>query len=104
MVLEALQERGYSEDETKADFVVKLVTGTGAVPISSAERTVTTGSARGFIGIDIYDRPTGTEVWQGSAFAEIDPEKIDDTLLKMGVAHMLAGFPARNTPRVATAR
>jgi hypothetical protein len=103
MVLQALRERGYVEDESKADFVVKLAAGTGAVPKSVGERTVTTGSARGFIGIRIYDKQTGSEVWAGTAFAEIEPEQIDDKVLEMGVAHMLASFPTKSTARVAAA-
>jgi hypothetical protein len=103
VVLEALQGRGYLEDQTKSDFIVKLTAGTGAIPNPSVEHAPPTGLARGFIGIDVYDASTGTEVWQGSAFAEIDPEKIDDTLLKMGVAHMLSDFPARDTAGVAAA-
>jgi Domain of unknown function (DUF4136) len=104
LVLAALQERGYTENETKADFIVKLATGTGAGPGPGpeVERAVHVPVARGFIGINIYDAPTGTEVWQGSAFAEIDPEKIDDSLLEMGVSHMLAGFPARESAGVAS--
>jgi Domain of unknown function (DUF4136) len=103
LVLAALQERGYTESETKADFIVKLATGTGALGASGAERAVPTSLARGFIGIDVYDAPTGAEVWQGSAFAEIDTEKIDDSLLKMGVSHMLASFPGRETAGLAVA-
>jgi hypothetical protein len=105
LVLAALQARGYIENETNADFIVKLATGTGPGPGpgSDLERAVNVSTARGFIGINIYDAPTGTEVWQGSAFAEIDPEKIDDSLLKMGVSHMLADFPAREPSGVAVA-
>lgn len=108
VVLAALQERGYTADDSGGDFVVKLAAGTGpdvyrGEPMGS-ERTMPTGLARGFIGIDIYDRPTGTEVWQGSAFAEIDPSAIDDSLLKMGVDHMLKDFPAKDSGGVATSR
>ncbi|HEY0468508.1 MAG TPA: DUF4136 domain-containing protein [Polyangiaceae bacterium] len=102
-VLEALQARGYVEDETKADIIVKLAAGTGTIPNPAADRAVPGGPARGFIGIHIYDAPSGTEVWQGSAFAEIDPEKIDDSLLRMGVEHMLTDFPARKAEPVANA-
>lgn len=103
LVLAALQERGYSEDGAKGDFIVKLATGTGAVPAPGAERALPPTTARGFIGIDIYDAQAGTQVWQGSAFAEIDPEKIDDSLLQMGVSHMMASFPARDAGGVAAA-
>ncbi len=104
LVEAALQERGYMEDTAKGDFVVKLATGTGEVPSPAADRASATGLAQGFIGIDIYDGSTGGEVWQGSAFAEIDPEKVDDSLLKMGVSHILANFPTRSTADVASAR
>jgi len=103
LVLAALEERGYSENDAKADFIVKLATGTGAVPAPGAERALPSSVARGFIGIDIYDAQAGTQVWQGSAFAEVDPEKIDDSLLKMGVSHMLSSFPARQAGGVAAA-
>jgi hypothetical protein len=101
VVLDALLDRGYVEDPNQSDFIVKLAAGTGELANPAAERAVPTGLARGFIGIDVYDASTGTEVWKGSAFAEIDPEKIDDSLLKMGVSHMLADFPFRDTPGVA---
>ena len=103
-VLEALQQHGYVESENKGDFIVKLAAGTGTIENPAAERAVPGGPARGFIGIHIYDAEAGTEVWQGSAFAEIDPEKIDDSLLKMGVEHMLAEFPSRNQAPVANAK
>jgi hypothetical protein len=93
--------RGYVEEETKSDIIVKVAAGTGAIPNPAADRALPGGPARGFIVIHIYDAPTGTEVWQGSAFAEIDPEKIDDALLKMGVEHMMAEFPTRKPAPVA---
>lgn len=101
VVLEALQDRGYVQAPEKSDFIVKLAAGTGAVANPAAERAIPTGIARGFIGIDVYDASTGSEVWQGSAFAEIDPEKIDDSLLRMGVNHMLSDFPSRDPAGVA---
>jgi hypothetical protein len=103
VVLEALQEHGYVENDTNAELIVKLAAGTGTIPNPAAERAVPGGPALGFIGIHIYDARAGTEVWQGSAFAEIDPAKIDDSLLKMGVEHMLADFPTRKPAPVAKA-
>src|SRR5712671_1162214 len=74
VVLAALQEHGYVAQDAGGDFVVKLAAGTGPDVYRNeqhgAERAVPTGLARGYIGIDIYDRSTGSEVWQGSAFAE----------------------------------
>ena len=105
IVLESLKAHGYTESDSSGDFVVKLVTGTGAAfTQGTLERATPTGLARGFIGINIYDGPTGAQVWQGSAFAEIDPEKIDDSLLKLGVTHMLADFPSKSAAGVASAR
>jgi hypothetical protein len=103
VVLQAFQGRGYVEDQTKADFIVKLAAGTGELPNPGLEHTAPTNLARGFIGIDVYDASTGAQVWQGSAYAEIDPEKIDDALLKMGVTHMLSDFPSRDTASLAAA-
>ena len=103
-VLEALQQHGYVEDENKGDLIVKLAAGTGMVANPAAERAVPGGPARGFIGIHIYDAGAGTEIWQGSAFAEIDPERIDDSLLKMGVAHMFAEFPTHARAPLADAK
>jgi Domain of unknown function (DUF4136) len=95
MVQTALEARGYVQEPGKGDFIVKLASGTWEPPSNSVERPAELPPARGFIGIDVYDATTGIEVWQGSAFAEIDPQKIDDTLLQRGVMHMLAQLPAR---------
>ena len=106
VVLSALQQRGYQAHDAQGDLVVKLATGTGPEVLQGergVERALPTGLARGYIGINIYEGSTGTEVWQGSAFAEIDPAKIDDSLLEMGVAHMLQDFPARDAGSVASA-
>lgn len=107
VVLAALQQRGYTPDDVNGDFIVKLAAGTGpAVYIATQgldERATDTGLAQGFIGINVYDRATGNEVWQASAFAEISPAKIDDSLLEMGASHLLKDFPAREAGQVATA-
>ena len=102
IVLTTLQKRGYVEDKSKSDFIVKLVTGTGEGANASAEHADLQIEgyrppmpAKGFIGIHIYDAPSGSMIWQGSAFAEVDPEKIDDGLLQRGVDHMLANLPTR---------
>ena len=103
VVLEAFRGRGYVEDQTRPDFIVKLAAGTGELPKPGLEHTAPTSHARGFIGIDVYDASTGTQVWKGSAYAEIDPEQIDDSLLKMGVTHMLSDFPSRDLATLAAA-
>ena len=107
VVLATLQQRGYTLDDAGGDLIVKLAAGTGpAVYIATQghdERATDSGLAQGFIGINVYDRATGNELWQASAFAEISPAKIDDSLLEMGVNHMLKDFPARQSEQVAAA-
>jgi hypothetical protein len=109
LVKTALEERGLTEVAQNPDTVVKLATGSGSEPrlrpaapdsvLIPAERGP--APAVGFIGIDIYEAASGVEVWQGSAFAEIDPMKIDDALLQQGVDHMLEGFRSRPEESVA---
>jgi hypothetical protein len=101
-VREALLRLGYVEDQAKGDFVVTLATGSGSIESPAMERSNAAGLIRGFIGIHIYDAATSTEVWQGSASAEINPQNIDDSLLKMGVERMLADFPMRKGVQVAS--
>lgn len=99
-----LKQRGYAASDANGDLIVRLLGGTGAASTKQpAERAIETGLARGFIGLDIYDGATGAQVWQGSAFAEIDPDKIDDSLLKLGVTHMLADFPRKSGASAASA-
>ncbi len=106
IVLTALEQRGYVANDAQGDLVVKLATGTGPEIFQhvdkGAERAIPSGLASAYIGINIYDGSSGAEVWQGSAFAEIDPSKIDDTLLQTGVAHMLQDFPSKDQHSVVT--
>jgi Domain of unknown function (DUF4136) len=110
VVLATLQQRGYVEDSSKSDFIVKLVTGTGdgTNAVERADLQIEgyrrPAPAQGFIGVDIYDAASGTMIWQSSAFAEVDPAKIDDTLLQRGVDHMLADFPPGHSTASASAK
>jgi len=90
------RERGYVKTGGRADFVVKLASGTGEPKTMPPEQRGGTVPATGFIGIDVYDGASGTQVWQGSAFAEIEMERIDDALLARGVNHMLTTFPGKD--------
>jgi hypothetical protein len=113
LVKAALEERGLTETLGNADLVVKLATGSGsgyqlrASPQGSGlvppERAPGPVPAVGFIGIDVYARASGNQIWKGSGFAEIDPMMIDDALLRRGVDHMLAGFGSQPTESVAQA-
>jgi hypothetical protein len=112
LVKTALQDRGLTEAADHPDIVVKLATGNGVgyqlrpsddwvgIPPERAPGPV---PAVGFIGINIYGGASGNQIWQGSAFAEIDPMTIDDALLRVGVDHMLQGFGAPRTESVAKA-
>jgi hypothetical protein len=97
LVERSLQARGYRASSEKSDLVVKISTGSGSLPGDKIQRGNAAADApAGFIGIDAYDGKTGVSIWHGSAYAEVDPERMDDGLLARGVEHMLAGFPARH--------
>jgi hypothetical protein len=94
LVEAAFVARGYVKSTEAGDFTVKLASGTNSETSSVGERSAVR-RPEGFIGIDVYDRATGAEVWHGTAFAEISLDKIDDELLRRGITHMLAGFPTQ---------
>jgi hypothetical protein len=92
-----LERAGYVETPQSRDLVVKLATGMIAAtnPESNPELYRSAPSpARGYIGVHMYDASTGSMIWQGAAFADIDPEHIDDALLQRGVDNMLSRLPA----------
>ena len=95
LVQASLQGRGYQQSPENADLVIKVSTGSGTLPPEEVQRGPVPEANAGFIGIDAYDRASGAGVWHGSAFAEIDPQHIDEHLLRRGVEDMLASFPAR---------
>jgi hypothetical protein len=97
LVQASLQNRGYQQTADNADLVIKISTGSGTLPREKVQRGNPAAEApAGFIGIDAYEAASGAGIWHGSAFAEIDPEHIDERLLSRGVEDMLASFPARN--------
>ena len=106
VVLGALQRRGYQANDAQGDLHREARHWHGARRTTGRERC-RKGDRHGprarLHRNRTYEGSTGSEVWQGAAFAEIDPAKIDDSLLEMGVAHMLQDFPARDPGSVATA-
>jgi hypothetical protein len=97
LVEASLAQRGYAPGQQDADLVIKISTGSGTLPGDGVQRgNASAQTAAGFIGIDAYDRATGSAVWHGTAFAEINPELIDNALLARGVERMLADFPKRS--------
>ena len=98
LVESSLRKMGYQRADSGADLVVKISTGSGRILDDVPQRGNAPPSvAAGFIGLDFYDAANGAAVWHGIGYAEIDPEKIDEALLAMGVQHLLADFPARTT-------
>jgi hypothetical protein len=95
-VLAFLEQRGYVEDNARADFVVKYASGTREVAGPGGGYLDVEGpsSVEESISIDVYDAATGTHVWHGDARAEIDRKKIDDNLLRLSVERVLADVPA----------
>jgi Domain of unknown function (DUF4136) len=101
----ALREKGYVEDDTKPNFVVRFGAGTqqketgGYVEDSTGSPdTVSFGK----IKVDIFDASTKTEVWRGSAVSQIDLTKdIDNRLLERTVQGVLASFPTRSATSIA---
>ena len=92
-----LEARGFAEVTEKPDMTIKLAAGSGSGEATYREQ----GPAVGFIGVDVFSASSGNQIWQGAAFAEVDPTKIDDALLQRGVQHMLQGFgskPGANAP------
>ena len=52
--------------------------------------------------IDAIDNETGELVWHGSARVEVEPGKVDEDVLRRAVSRVLASFPPRPVPAVAT--
>ena len=93
----SLQERGYHPSADKADLLIKISAGSGTLDDDKVDRggPSSVKIPAGVIGVDAYDSATGVTLWHGSAFAEIDPQQIDEHLLSRGVKEMLASFPNR---------
>jgi len=93
----SLQERGYQPSTDKADLLIKISAGSGTFDDEKVDRggPSSVKVPAGVIGVDAFDSATGVTIWHGSAFAEIDPQRIDEQLLSRGVKQMLASFPNR---------
>jgi hypothetical protein len=101
LISTALREKGYVEDDTKANFVVRFGAGTQQRLDTAVVDEGSTGSSDGIslgkIEVDIFDVPTKAEVWRGSAVSLIDLTKdIDNRLLERAVQGVLASFPTRS--------
>lgn len=100
LVASTLTQRGYVQDSTKPDFVVRLGAGTRDVETATTfdgESPVFDDSfTLGKMKIHIYDASSKTEVWQGSVVTKVDLTRpIDDVAIQRAVQDVFATFPPR---------
>jgi hypothetical protein len=102
LISSALQQKGYVEDDSKPNFLVRF--GVGAKTLSRPLYDSDPGwlpddnveTQR--IDVDIYDADAKTEVWNGSAISEHNlNQRIDNGLLQRDVQGLFATFPARSS-------
>ena len=100
----ALRQKGYVQDDTKPNFVVRLGAGTQEeIAPDMEDLTVAASEALplGEIKVRIFDASTKTEFWRGSAVSQIDLTKdIDNNLLERAVQGILESFPTRSVTSV----
>ncbi len=102
----ALREKGYVEDDTKPNFVVRFGAGTQhqeeMVPdMEDPTVSASDGLSLGKINVRIFDASNKTEVWRGSAVSHIDLTRdIDNSVLQRAVQGILKSFPTRRVTGV----
>ncbi len=101
LITAALREKGYVEDNTKPNFLVRFGAGTQQETAADVEVKLTSKedvTDLGKIQIDVFDASTKVAVWRGSAVAHIDLTKdIDNSLLQRTVQGILSTFPSRSS-------
>jgi uncharacterized protein DUF4136 len=99
LVVAELVRKGYAEQLGAAnpDFVVTLASGYTEEPFFMGEAPLFDTAEKGAIVIDAFDASSTAQVWHGVGEAEVDPRKINDQLLEVGVQRVLASFPARGS-------
>jgi len=100
-----LREKGYVEDDTKPNFVVRFGAGTQQQEDTRVYDDGARGSSDlisfGQIDVDIFDASTRTKVWRGSAVLRVDLTKgIDNSFLQHTVQGVLASFPTRRATEI----
>jgi Domain of unknown function (DUF4136) len=100
LVASELAQKGYKEAGSRADFLVRLSSGSNHVGRPAepgadgrAPRAITMGE----VVVDAFDASTAQQVWHATAEAEIGADGINDGVLQSSVRRMLASFPARST-------
>jgi Domain of unknown function (DUF4136) len=102
LIASALQNKGYSLSTTKGDFVVRYGSGRRNAKADhvrdsynlSLEEDEPTDFVEGALVIDAFDGSNDGQIWHGSARTEINPDKVDDSLLAKSVDDVIAKFPA----------
>ncbi len=101
LVAAELVRKGYTEAGPDADFMIRISAGTAKA--DKAEPTTTSGGnenqplsvTAGEVIVDAFNRSTAQQVWHGTARAEIDPNRLNESALHAAVQRMLAPFPVR---------
>ena len=99
LVAAELVRKGYAEQPgpAHADFVVTLASGYAEEPVFGTEAPMFETVEKGEIVIDAFDASSAGHVWHGTGETEVDPKRINDQLLQVGVERVLASFPARSS-------
>ena len=97
-VVAELVRKGYVQDDGKADFIVRLSSGTRVVSHSDMESHDAPSTEEANVTIDIYDTATGSQVWHGLAIADLDELQRSGSTVRGLVQGVFAQFPARRSP------
>ncbi len=99
VVSAALARKGYAEDFGKADFVVRLESGTADLLDTPVDEDVVNDATTGrlapglSVAIDMYDAATGARVWRGATVVATKGGRSDDRLLERIATSAFAELP-----------
>jgi hypothetical protein len=99
LVADELVRKGYTQEGTNADFLVRISSGTARedppypTTTSSSNENQPHSITTAEVVVDAFDRSTAQQVWHGTATAEIGPERINEPALQAALQQMLALFP-----------
>ncbi len=110
LVAAGLRQRGYvPATADKPDITIMIGAGQREVAVHETSAIAeewqpddeTEDFVEGALVVDAFDGKTRGRVWHGAGRSEIDPDNIDDALLKRTVDKLLATFPAQRTQQAA---
>jgi len=102
LIAAELTSKGYAvSDDGKGDFLVRFSVGYAKTVVPQPGSTEASAGPTeyqnvGELAIDAFDGSSRTQVWHGSAEAQIDPKKINERLLQTAVRQLLVKFPSRS--------